>query len=436
LLPCCGLAFRLAFRPSTQNNPPAAATNDAPPRRSPTEKTKQNNATKTASERKLLLLIRHGQAVSNFLSDALGPDEWFGVEGTCTYDPKNGSEPLRVFDADLTALGRDQALALNSMLRGGGWWPRLTGGHAARAVVSPLTRCLNTATLALGGLEEGRVEAGGGGVRATVVEEFVRETLGEDTCDARRSASDPPPAPASASAAASSAASPSSASFPSSEDGGNGLTKGGKGGGSSTKGPCKFERGLRTLFPAYTFDVVDDGGRAGGLGRGGVNATRRARAAPAGGGSNGLDGQGAAEEGRGDDDGGGDDRDPVPRPLGLVSDADTLWTKGEREQQKHQVRRARAFLDILFARAEERVAVVVTHSGFARSLLLAVEREPYRPVNAELVPVIVDRRAQEEEEGEEGEDDWEEEEGAEQGAGGGEQAGEAAAATAGAIAAS
>jgi hypothetical protein len=37
------------------------------------------------------------------------------------------------------------------------------------------------------------------------------------------------------------------------------------------------------------------------------------------------------------------------------------------------------------------VVVIVTHSGFARSLLLAVEREPYRPANAELVPVIVDR---------------------------------------------
>lgn len=37
------------------------------------------------------------------------------------------------------------------------------------------------------------------------------------------------------------------------------------------------------------------------------------------------------------------------------------------------------------------VVVIVTHSGFTRSLLLAVEREPYRPNNAELVPVIVDK---------------------------------------------
>jgi hypothetical protein len=37
------------------------------------------------------------------------------------------------------------------------------------------------------------------------------------------------------------------------------------------------------------------------------------------------------------------------------------------------------------------VILVVTHSGFARSLLLAVQREPYRPQNAELIPVIVEQ---------------------------------------------
>lgn len=34
--------------------------------------------------------MRHGQAVSNYLSDALGPDEWYGVEGTCSYTGKDG----------------------------------------------------------------------------------------------------------------------------------------------------------------------------------------------------------------------------------------------------------------------------------------------------------------------------------------------------------
>lgn len=46
------------------------------------------------------------------------------------------------------------------------------------------------------------------------VEELARETLGSDTCDARRSASD---------------------------------------GNRGSLGPCEFKRGLRTLFPEYKF---------------------------------------------------------------------------------------------------------------------------------------------------------------------------------------
>lgn len=42
--------------------------------------------------------MRHGQAVSNYLSDALGPDEWFAVEGTCNYTDKGGKH-WDVFDA-------------------------------------------------------------------------------------------------------------------------------------------------------------------------------------------------------------------------------------------------------------------------------------------------------------------------------------------------
>jgi hypothetical protein len=48
--------------------------------------------------RKLLLVARHGQAISNYLSDTLGPDEWFKVEGTCQYDDKAGTV-YNVFDA-------------------------------------------------------------------------------------------------------------------------------------------------------------------------------------------------------------------------------------------------------------------------------------------------------------------------------------------------
>ncbi|GFH06660.1 uncharacterized protein HaLaN_01329, partial [Haematococcus lacustris] len=60
---------------------------------------------------------------------------------------------------------------------------------------------------------------------------------------------------------------------------------------------------------------------------------------------------------------------------GLVaacSDADTLWTD-ERETQKQQIKRAKGFLHTLFDSAPEQVVVVITHSGFTRSILLAMQ---------------------------------------------------------------
>lgn len=48
-------------------------------------------------------------------------------------------------------------------------------------------------------------------------EELIRETLGSDTCDARRSVSDPP------------------------------------GGGKPDTGPCAFDRGLKSKYPMYDF---------------------------------------------------------------------------------------------------------------------------------------------------------------------------------------
>ena len=47
---------------------------------------------------KLLLIVRHGQAVSNWLSDSLGPDEWFGIEEKCAYTDNNATT-WGVFDA-------------------------------------------------------------------------------------------------------------------------------------------------------------------------------------------------------------------------------------------------------------------------------------------------------------------------------------------------
>ena len=47
---------------------------------------------------KLLLIVRHGQAVSNWLSDSLGPDVWFGIEEKCAYTDDNATT-WGVFDA-------------------------------------------------------------------------------------------------------------------------------------------------------------------------------------------------------------------------------------------------------------------------------------------------------------------------------------------------
>ena len=50
------------------------------------------------ADSKLVFLIRHGQAVSNFLSDSLGPDIWFNLEDQCSYTDDNGTY-WGIFDA-------------------------------------------------------------------------------------------------------------------------------------------------------------------------------------------------------------------------------------------------------------------------------------------------------------------------------------------------
>lgn len=78
--------------------------------------------------------------------------------------------------SELTDLGVSEAKALNSMLDASGWFKTLTGGKPTTAVVSPLSRCLQTCMHVLDKLPLAKVQ----------VEENIRETLGEDTCDARR----------------------------------------------------------------------------------------------------------------------------------------------------------------------------------------------------------------------------------------------------------
>lgn len=47
---------------------------------------------------------------------------------------------LSLCAADLTGTGHDQAVSLSTMLAGGGWFSKMSGGKPVRAIISPLTR--------------------------------------------------------------------------------------------------------------------------------------------------------------------------------------------------------------------------------------------------------------------------------------------------------
>lgn len=44
--------------------------------------------------------------------------------------------------AELTPFGEEQGRYVNSILAGGGWFAKMAGNFSARAIVSPLSRCL------------------------------------------------------------------------------------------------------------------------------------------------------------------------------------------------------------------------------------------------------------------------------------------------------
>lgn len=77
-------------------------------------------------------------------------------------------------------------------------------------------------------------------VNATNVEEYVRETLGEDTCDARRSVSDPN-IPGVTTATTSSSSSANRPPRP------------------GPKGPCSFDKGLSSTYPHFKYRVSSCG---------------------------------------------------------------------------------------------------------------------------------------------------------------------------------
>ena len=110
---------------------------------------------------KLLLLMRHGQAVHNLGPAKYGWERWMAVE----------ARGQAYFDAPLTTLGRAQARNASFRLRAA----RADGLRVDRVIVSPLTRTLQTARLAFRDASSTRFEA----------VELVRERTGVYPCDSR-----------------------------------------------------------------------------------------------------------------------------------------------------------------------------------------------------------------------------------------------------------
>ncbi len=74
-----------------------------------------------------------------------------------------------------------------------------------------------------------------------------------------------------------------------------------------------------------------------------------------------------------------DARDEEERGFGLLGDDDHLWTRDDREQQRHQVKRAKRFLDILWANAPEKVRARICACW---ALVLGVLGVCYGPVKS------------------------------------------------------
>jgi len=340
----------------------------------------------------LVYAIRHGRAVSNAVQQFVGEEAWnSGVGQACAFvgdvpelrgggrgggespggGSKGGKASWPLFDAPLSDRGREQASSLGELLSGGGWARRLVGGDEsggdnAVVVASPLSRTLDTALLALGPafLSNSSLDFH--------VSEWARETTGVNTCDARRGVS------------------------------------GSKGGGGSQLRSrhrrrrhhcsCSYDKGLRELYPSSppssssspssSFDGFPVVGRG------------EASWSPKGG-----------EEGVSAPPPPSPSSHPSPPPPlpGLFSKEDELWEPGTRESSESVRERTQVFLEVsaeLASRGREekgkkkrgggendhRRIFVVAHSGWIEQLLVGVGRRGFVPENAELVPLLVQRK--------------------------------------------
>jgi len=125
---------------------------------------------------KRIFFIRHAEGTHNV------------AERNSTFTPKENvllaeNTGMEHWDARLTPKGEAQCAALKTSIRGEGVWGYSKPLNLDLVVVSPLTRCLQTAVLSLGD-----PAASGGGVQAPpfLCTELCRERVADFMCDGHR----------------------------------------------------------------------------------------------------------------------------------------------------------------------------------------------------------------------------------------------------------
>ncbi|TKA72369.1 hypothetical protein B0A55_06544 [Friedmanniomyces simplex] len=128
---------------------------------------------------KVFYLARHGEGYHNIAEAFYGTEAWdehwskLEGNGTITWD-----------DAHLTGLGEQQARDAGRFLEQQ-FGEEVLMPVPGEWVVSPLTRCLETANLTWGGLELPGEDGGEGAEFKPAIKEMVREVTGVHTCDRR-----------------------------------------------------------------------------------------------------------------------------------------------------------------------------------------------------------------------------------------------------------
>ena len=118
---------------------------------------------------KRIFFIRHAEGTHNV------------AERESTFTPKENvllaeNTGMTHWDARLTPKGEDQCAALKNSIRGDGVWGYAKPLNLDLVVVSPLTRCLQTAVLSLG-------DPSGAGAPPFLASELCRERVADFMCD-------------------------------------------------------------------------------------------------------------------------------------------------------------------------------------------------------------------------------------------------------------